>query len=73
MIGGRGWFAPPKFTRVQGADIVMESITPVIRQTGLVQKPLILENSWISGVIAMRSSTERCGMSLSVLILWAHC
>src|SRR6266404_6449721 len=25
--GPFGWFAPPKFTRVQGADIVMESIT----------------------------------------------
>jgi hypothetical protein len=23
--GPFGWFAPPKFTRVQGADIVMES------------------------------------------------
>src|SRR5256885_14033575 len=26
--GPFGWLAPPKFTRVQGADIVMESITP---------------------------------------------
>src|SRR5438552_1031215 len=25
--GPFGWLAPPKFTRVQGADIVMESIT----------------------------------------------
>jgi len=26
--GPFGWLAPPKFTRVQGADIVMQSITP---------------------------------------------
>jgi len=31
--GPFGWFAPPKFTRVQGADIVMESITLM---TGIV-------------------------------------
>ncbi len=30
-----GWFAPPKFTRVQGADIVMESITPTIHWPNL--------------------------------------
>src|SRR5713101_4230458 len=29
--GPFGWLAPPKFTRVQGADIVMESITPTTR------------------------------------------
>jgi len=30
LPGLLGWFAPPKFTRVQGADIVMESITPTM-------------------------------------------